>query len=47
MTKFEVALADVCEGYIGHELGWEDYIRMNAKALLNIAKEEIYGGTES
>lgn len=40
MTKFEEALVSVCEGYIGHELGWEDYIHVNAKALLNIAKEE-------
>lgn len=40
MTKFEKALADVCDGYIGHELGWEDYIHINAKALLKIAKEE-------
>lgn len=47
MTKFEKALADVCEGYLGHELGWKEYIRTNAKALLKIAKEENYGETES
>lgn len=40
MTRFELALRDVCEGWLGHELGWEDYIHSNAKTLLEIAKDE-------
>lgn len=37
LSEFEEALADICRGYIGEELGWEDYIKTNADALLKIA----------
>lgn len=47
MTKFELALLDVCEGYIGREMGWAEYIRACAKSLLKLAKEENDGETES
>lgn len=40
MTRFEKALMDVCVGWIGYELGCENYIHINAKVLLKIAKEE-------
>jgi len=37
LSEFENALADICRGWIGEEIGWKDYISTNADALLKIA----------
>ena len=37
LTDFEKALADICVGWIGEELGWKQYIKDNADVLLKIA----------
>lgn len=39
LTEFEEALADVCRGWIGEEIGWKDYIIRNANALLKICQK--------
>ena len=41
LTEFENALADVCRGWIGEELGWKDYIIKNSLPLLELAKEQF------
>ena len=41
MTEFENALADICRGWIGEELGWKDYIIKNSFPLLEIAKRQL------
>lgn len=40
-TEFEKALADVCRGWIGEEIGWKDYIIKNSLPLLEIAKRQL------
>lgn len=37
LTEFEKELKDICIGWIGEEVGWEDYIKSNANRLLEIA----------
>ena len=37
LSEFEKALADICSGWIGRELGWKEYIKDNADVLLKIA----------
>lgn len=39
LTEFESALVDICRGWIGEEIGWEEYIKNNAKLLLKIASK--------
>lgn len=34
LTEFERTLADICIGWIGEEVGWEQYIKDNADVLL-------------
>jgi len=41
LTDFERTLADICIGWIGQELGWKQYIKDNADALLRIAVEKF------
>ena len=41
LTDFERTLADICIGWIGKELGWKQYIKDNADALLRIAVEKF------
>jgi hypothetical protein len=41
LTEFENALADVCRGWIGEELGWKDYIIKNSIPLLEFAKKQF------
>lgn len=38
LSDFENALHDICVGWIGEEIGWEEYIKSNAAVLLGIAK---------
>ena len=35
LTSFERALADICEGWLGMEIGWKQYIKNSADILLN------------
>ena len=37
LSEFEKALADICSGWIGREIGWKEYIKDNADVLLKIA----------
>ena len=37
LTDFERTLTDICVGWIGMEIGWKEYIKDNADALLKIA----------
>ena len=37
LTDFEKTFADICIGWIGKEMGWEQYIKDNADFLLRIA----------
>ena len=37
LNDFERTLADICIGWIGEEIGWKEYIKDNADALLKIA----------
>jgi hypothetical protein len=37
LSEFENTLADICRGWIGEEIGWEQYIIDNADVLLRIA----------
>lgn len=39
--EFERTLADICIGWIGKEMGWEQYIKDNADVLLRIAVEKF------
>ena len=41
LTEFEEALADICRGWIGEEIGWEDYITKNSIPLLELAKKQM------
>jgi hypothetical protein len=41
LTDFERTLADICIGWIGKEIGWKQYIKNNADALLQIAVEKF------
>lgn len=41
LTDFERALADICIGWIGGEIGWKQYIKDNADILLKIAIEKF------
>lgn len=41
LSEFENALADICRGWIGEEIGWEDYIVKNSFVLLEFAKKQI------
>ena len=41
LTEFENTLADICRGWIGEEIGWEDYIIKNSLPLLELAKKQF------
>lgn len=41
LTEFEKELKDICIGWIGEEVGWEDYIKSNANRLLEIAVKAL------
>ena len=41
LTNFERTLADICNGWIGEEIGWKQYIKDNADVLLKIAIEKF------
>ena len=41
LTDFERTLTDICIGWIGEEIGWKQYIKDNADALLEIAAKKF------
>lgn len=41
LTTFEQALHEICEGWIGEQPGWEEYIKSNAKALVKLACKQL------
>lgn len=41
LSEFEQALHEICKGWIGEEIGWEDYIHSNANALLRLVCKQV------
>lgn len=41
LTDFERTLADICKGWIGKDIEWEEYIKDNADVLLKIAAKKF------